>query len=234
MSEEQTPYGGEVEQWERQAIELRALLDNGGYTQAAAAAELDCPERVMRELCSGRVFVPRYMLNAARWLVEHKPIQERWLQVHWKKLGMTVSRNDQFRMDFRGGNVRMLVNGRQAFLMSVEELLASGIASLHTSYSPDRFLIAMPMKRRQAAEPVELHEAIGVLGYRLNLALKADETGGIVGPPSVEFFGADGRSRLSAVLMVPSEIDYAVDGLVRNAKALGTAAKRALAEGGGW
>jgi hypothetical protein len=234
MSENHETNGEGESPWERDAQELRALLETGGYTQAAAAAELECPERSMRGFCSGREQVPRSVLYAVRWLVEHKPIQERWLQVHWKKLNMTVSRNDKFQIDFRGGNVRMLVNGQQAFLMSMKQLLEVGIASLHTSYSSDRFLVSMPMESHESPGPVDLHESIGVLGYRLNLLIKADGDGGAVAPPSVEFFAHDGRSRLSAVLMVPSEIDYAVESLARNARVLGVAAKRAMSENGGW
>jgi hypothetical protein len=144
MSEDKVPYGDEAEKWEKDAQELRALMDSAGLTQIAAGKELDVAERTMRGYCSGREPVPRAILFAMRWLVEHKPNNERWLQVHWKKAGLTVSRHDKFRLVENGKELSIRVNGGEAIHGTLDELTERGIVSLHTSYSSDRFRLHGP------------------------------------------------------------------------------------------
>jgi hypothetical protein len=133
------PYGAESKRWEKAAQELRALMESAGLTQIAAAQELDLSERVMREYCSGRAPVPRAVLFAMRWIVDHVPNRERWIQVHWKKAGLSVSKGDKFKCADLGDRIAFYVNGVEEISGTLDELLARGLVTVHTSYSSDRF-----------------------------------------------------------------------------------------------
>lgn len=139
MSEDKAPYGAEAREWAKAAQELRALMESAGLSQIAAAEELDVSERVMREYCSGRVAVPRAVLYAMRWVVDHVPNRERWIQAHWKKAGLTVSKGDKFACKDLGDRIAFYVNGAEEISGTLDELLARGLVSVHTSYSSDRF-----------------------------------------------------------------------------------------------
>lgn len=139
MSEDKVPYGAEARQWAKAAQELRALMASAGLSQIAAAEELDVSERVMREYCSGRVAVPRAVLYAMHWIVEHVPNRQRWIQVHWKKAGLTVSKDDKFQCKDLGDRIAFYVNGVEEISGALDELLARGLVTVHTSYSSDRF-----------------------------------------------------------------------------------------------
>lgn len=139
MSEDKVPYGAEARQWAKAAQELRALMDSAGLSQIAAAEELDVSERVMREYCSGRVAVPRAILFAMRWIVDHVPNRERWVQVHWKKAGLEFKKGDRFEQRQEGDRLLLFKNGIEEISGTLDELLARGLVSVHTSYSSDRF-----------------------------------------------------------------------------------------------
>lgn len=53
--------------------ELRKLIADGGYSQRAAAKELQISERMMRYYCSGQQPVPRVVMLAMRHLVNCPP-----------------------------------------------------------------------------------------------------------------------------------------------------------------
>ncbi len=153
MSEERVPYGNEAQQWEKAAAELRGLMGQAGLTQVAAAHELDYSERAIRGFCSGREPVPRAVLYAMRYIVEHLPNRERWLQVHWKKAGITVTKGDQFSPPVDTGKELVFkVNGKEVIRGALEDLQRRGIVSIHTSYSSDRFRLPEFVPAGQAAE----------------------------------------------------------------------------------
>lgn len=55
------------------SIELRKLIERGGYSQRGAAKELQVSERMMRYYCSGEQPVPHVVMLAMRHLVECPP-----------------------------------------------------------------------------------------------------------------------------------------------------------------
>jgi hypothetical protein len=210
MSEDRMAVGADAKQWERDAQELRVLMESGGLTQVAAGKELDVSERAMRGYCSGREPVPIAVIYAMRWLVEHKPNKERYLQVHWKKLGMTVSRTDSFQLDLVGDMVQLRVNNRPVLNGPLVAQLQKGIMSLHSSYSSDRFRIDVDLPVSKERPAAELTEQIGRFGYRYNFA----------GKPSLEIFSHDGRSDLSPVLTNVDQIEQTCIDLTRDIETL--------------
>jgi len=142
MSDHLLTYGKDSVRWEQDARTLRDLIEEAGMTQMAAAAALDLPERAMRGCVSGREPVPRAVLYAMRWVVQHRPNKQRYLQVHWKRLSMEVKRTDGFIIDFfEGGEALIRVNGVETLRGKLDELERRGLVSIHSSYSNDRFLL---------------------------------------------------------------------------------------------
>lgn len=145
MSEDRTPYGDESQKWEQDAREMRDLIEKAGLNQVSAAAVLGFTDRAMRGYVSGREPVPRTVLLSMRWIAEHQPNLERYLQVHWKAAGVTVTRGDKFKPPYeKDGELLFEVNGKVAIRGTLTDLLQRGVVSIHTTFTADRFRLELP------------------------------------------------------------------------------------------